>query len=121
MGLAWLGWLLVVLGGRLARGWTRPAGSQERTLVVATGAAALAALVHGLLDNFYFLIDLAFVWWFLLALLQVATETGEATTVSEPVERRAATQSRPARSAKQARRRATVAAGTTGTGRRKGR
>lgn len=79
----------------------------------------LAALVHGLLDNFYFLIDLAFVWWFLLALLQVATETGEARAAPEPVERRAAARARPARTARRAK--ADRAAVPAGTGRRKGR
>ena len=119
MGLAWLGWLLVVVGDRFARGWARLADGQERALVVATGVAALAALVHGLLDNFYFLIDLAFVWWFLLALLQVATETGEARAAPEPVERRAAARARPARTARRAK--ADRAAVPAGTGRRKGR
>jgi putative inorganic carbon (HCO3(-)) transporter len=73
MGFAWLVWTLGTLVAVAARGWRAKNGEGRRLLFAATIAAA-AALVHGLVDNFYFLIDLAFLWWFLLALIAIATE-----------------------------------------------
>ena len=76
MGLAWLGWTLWSLATGLVRGW-REAGEagEARPVLAAAGVACGAAVVHGLLDNFYFLIDLAFVWWLFLALIQTAAES----------------------------------------------
>lgn len=73
MGLAWIGWTLLAVGARVADG-LRVATGATRRLLVAAGLACCAAVVHGLVDNFYFLIDLAFIWWFLLALIQVAAD-----------------------------------------------
>lgn len=78
MGLAWIAWVLGTLGARLIRGWRHATGDDDRRVVVAAGVAALAAVVHGAIDNFYFLIDLAFIWWFLLALAQIAADRPEA-------------------------------------------
>lgn len=106
MGLAWVTWTLGSLATRLARAWQPPvekrtgkagrvavaaaqpadtAADDSRRIVVAAGVACIAALVHGLLDNFYFLIDLAFVWWLLLALVQTGTERRDE-GATEPVE-----------------------------------
>jgi O-antigen ligase len=90
MGLAWILWLLVSLAVRVGRSW-RLGETGERRLLVAATLACVAALVHGTIDNFYFLIDLAFSWWLLLALLQIATVPpagagAEASRISEPVE-----------------------------------
>jgi putative inorganic carbon (hco3(-)) transporter len=90
MGLAWILWLLVSLAVRVVQSW-RLGEAGERRLLVAATLACLAALVHGTIDNFYFLIDLAFSWWLLLALLQIATlpaseASGDANRVSEPGE-----------------------------------
>ncbi|MGN6755989.1 MAG: O-antigen ligase family protein [Thermomicrobiales bacterium] len=90
MGLAWILWLLVSLAVRVGRSW-RLGETGERRLLVAAPLACVAALVHGTIDNFYFLIDLAFSWWLLLALLQIATVPpagagAEASRISEPVE-----------------------------------
>lgn len=74
MGLAWLGWLLGALGARLVRGWQEATAPGDRRLLVAAGVACGAALVHGSIDNFYFLIDLAFLWWLLLALIQLSSD-----------------------------------------------
>lgn len=74
MGLAWVGWLLLALGARLWRAWRHECTPEHRRLALALAAAFVAATVHGLIDNFYFLIDLATSWWFLLALTRIVTE-----------------------------------------------
>jgi hypothetical protein len=53
---------------------TEEAPDDARRVLIAAGVACVAAFTHGLLDNFYFLIDLAFVWWLLLALVQIGAE-----------------------------------------------
>jgi hypothetical protein len=63
---------------------TVAATAEARALLIAAGVACFAAFAHGLLDNFYFLIDLAFVWWLLLALAQIGAE--HAAGAAEPVE-----------------------------------
>ena len=73
MGLAWVAWMLLDLATRVAAGWRRLGPTEEGQLLIAAGAACLAAVAHGLIDNFYFLIDLAFAWWLLLALVAVTT------------------------------------------------
>lgn len=73
MGFAWLVWILGALAAVAAHGWRASAGPGRRLLFAAAIAAA-AATVHGLVDNFYFLIDLAFIWWFLLALIAIASD-----------------------------------------------
>lgn len=73
MGLAWIVWTLGSLGFAVVRGW-QIATENARRLIVAATIASVAALVHGLVDNFYFLIDLAFVWWFLIALVAIASD-----------------------------------------------
>lgn len=79
MGLAWVTWTFGTLGLTATRGWCMTSGESRRLLFAAT-IAALAAAVHGLVDNFYFLIDLAFVWWFLLALIAIAADDSSAET-----------------------------------------
>jgi O-antigen ligase len=78
MGLAWIAWTLLALGATVARGW-RFARDDDRRLILAVAVAGVAGLVHGLVDNFYFLIDLAFIWWFLLALGAIANDEVVAT------------------------------------------
>jgi O-antigen ligase len=73
-------WLRMGLGGLLAfaalivqfirRVWT--IRDEQRVLVAGLTAALVAALVHGLVDNFYFVEDLAFVFWLHLALVDDA-------------------------------------------------
>jgi putative inorganic carbon (HCO3(-)) transporter len=61
LGLIGFGWLVV-------RFW-KQARQVGTTWVVAGAAGAMAdMLVHGFIDNSYFLVDLAFVFWLLLAL-----------------------------------------------------
>jgi O-antigen ligase len=71
MGLAWVAWLLFSAGWRLTAAWRR-SGEGDRPLLAAVGLAMVAAFVHGTIDNFFFLIDLAFIWWFLLAIADIA-------------------------------------------------
>ncbi|HEY8601634.1 MAG TPA: O-antigen ligase family protein [Thermomicrobiales bacterium] len=73
MGLAWIVWMFASLAFAIARGW-RASADDMRRVIIAAAVAFTAAFIHGLVDNFYFLIDLAFVWWFLLALLAIASE-----------------------------------------------
>jgi putative inorganic carbon (HCO3(-)) transporter len=75
MGLAWIAWTLSSLGLAVAHAW-RATADESRRLLIAAAVACAAALTHGLVDNFYFLIDLAFVWWFLLSLVNIAAEEG---------------------------------------------
>lgn len=70
MGLAWLGWTLATVISRLF-GDLRAATAERRAMLVAISAALIAALIHGLVDNFFFLIDLAYIWWFFIALAYV--------------------------------------------------
>jgi putative inorganic carbon (HCO3(-)) transporter len=72
MGLAWILWMFSSLAFVVIRGWQ--ASGDARRIIIAAAVALLAALIHGLVDNFYFLIDLAFVWWFLLALIATASQ-----------------------------------------------
>ncbi len=73
MGLAWIVWIFSSLAVTIIRGW-RATTDDARRVIIAAAVALTAALIHGLVDNFYFLIDLAFVWWFLLALTAIASE-----------------------------------------------
>ena len=80
MGLAWIAWTLGGLGATIVRRWHQVTGAARR-LLLAVAIAGIAGTIHGLVDNFFFLIDLAFVWWFLLALAAIASE--ESATVPE--------------------------------------
>ena len=50
---------------------TRFSPGLERTFVLAVMASMLDFLIHGLLDNSYFLIDLAYIFWLSYAVLFV--------------------------------------------------
>jgi putative inorganic carbon (HCO3(-)) transporter len=67
LGLAAFGWLLVRFFS---------AGRARLRDPVALGALAAitAALVHGLVDNFYFVPDLALTFWLLLALVELSAQ-----------------------------------------------
>jgi O-antigen ligase len=63
-GLAAFVWLLARFYQRV-----RDALACDRTWIVAGAAGAMAdVLVHGMIDNSYFLVDLAFLLWLLLSL-----------------------------------------------------
>lgn len=86
LGVAWLGWTLLTVARRL---WTTlcEATDESRALFVAVGAALVAATVHGLVDNFFFLIDLAYVWWLLIALAYTSSPTYAALARTSGVDR----------------------------------
>jgi len=69
-------WLDLGLLGLIAFGWlvwrfAREAWSPRRSWFVAGAVGAMAdLLLHGLIDNSYFLVDLAFVFWLTLALVE---------------------------------------------------
>jgi O-antigen ligase len=64
LGLLAFGWLLA----RFFRSGMRHAAPLQRALALGATAAMAAALTHGLVDNFYFVPDLALAFWLLLAL-----------------------------------------------------
>src|SRR5438445_13843258 len=69
LGVAAFGWLL-------GRFW-QAARRAPKTWLVAGALGAMAdLLVHGLIDNSYFLVDLAFVFWLTLALVEVEPGRG---------------------------------------------
>jgi O-antigen ligase len=75
LGVAALGWLLVRFFA---------AGRARLSDPVALGALAAmtAALVHGLVDNFYFVPDLALAFWLLVALVEYLAQSTTADDLS---------------------------------------
>lgn len=71
LGLAAMAWLQYHFWRTGAQLLTRFSPGPERTFVLAVMASMLDFLVHGLLDNSYFLIDLAYIFWLSYALLTV--------------------------------------------------
>jgi O-antigen ligase len=71
LGLIAFAWLLA----RFLRAALRDITLPRRAPLAAGALAALgAALVHGLVDNFYFVPDLAIAFWLLLALVEISEE-----------------------------------------------
>jgi O-antigen ligase len=68
LGLLSFIWLEVIFWRVSLRGWARWRVRREAPLALGAMAAMLAALVHGLVDNSYFLIDLSLIFWYLVAL-----------------------------------------------------
>lgn len=62
-GLAAIVWLEVLFWRTMSGAWRRL--GEGRVLVAGAGGAMLAALLHGLVDNSYFLPDLSVIFWFL--------------------------------------------------------
>jgi putative inorganic carbon (HCO3(-)) transporter len=65
---------LVAFAWLLARFFRAARASIPAALALGALAALVAALVHGLVDNFYFVPDLAFAFWLLLALVETISE-----------------------------------------------
>lgn len=83
LGLIGLGWIVVRVVRRAWRAWTAngmslSSGDGDATvraaLVPGAVAALVAAALHGLLDNSYFVVDLAYSFWMLLLVLELASE-----------------------------------------------
>jgi hypothetical protein len=79
LGLLAFGWLLV----RCFRASPREGSPAGRALTLGATAALVAALAHGLVDNFYFVPDLAIAFWLLLALAQNAGDFSAAPSVPD--------------------------------------
>lgn len=69
LGLAAAIWLLVAFGRTALRAWRVPAMPSGRALVLGAVAGMLASLIHGLVDNVYFLMDLSILFWLLLSVI----------------------------------------------------
>ena len=75
--LGWIAWLVV---GRVrAGGWPAAPGASPglapgAPLVWGVAGALIAVVVHGLMDNSFFVIDLAYGCWVLLLILELASE-----------------------------------------------
>lgn len=70
-GLGWLIWVQVSFWRAGIRAWRALAGRPERAIPIALMASMIDFLVHGLIDNSYFLIDLAIVFWVSFALVHL--------------------------------------------------
>jgi O-antigen ligase len=68
LGLVAAVWLQVVFWRQVFRAWSSSLTSQTRVLLLGASAAMLASLLHGLVDNSYFLMDLSVLFWMLCAL-----------------------------------------------------
>ncbi|MBI4494185.1 MAG: O-antigen ligase family protein [Chloroflexi bacterium] len=71
LGLVSVGWLLVSFFSRTHHLFYSARSASVRALSLGAAASMLDFLVHGLVDNSYFLPDLAYVFWLSLALAQV--------------------------------------------------
>jgi putative inorganic carbon (HCO3(-)) transporter len=65
-GVVVLVWSVVAFFATALRLYRRLADSDARAMTLGLGASMAAALVHGLIDNSYFLVDLAFIFFFSL-------------------------------------------------------
>jgi hypothetical protein len=63
-----------VFGWLLARFFRAARARIGHPVVLGALAAMAATLTHGLVDNFYFVPDLALVFWLLIALVEAADE-----------------------------------------------
>lgn len=54
-----------------------PGSPSDRPLAASALGILIAFLVHGSIDNSYFLVDLALVWWIVLGLLAVSTQQAD--------------------------------------------
>ncbi len=71
LGLATLVWLQYQFWRAASVVWRSAAANEERVPALAIMASMVDFLVHGLIDNSYFLIDLAYIFWFACALMTV--------------------------------------------------
>ncbi|HLV99367.1 MAG TPA: O-antigen ligase family protein [Ktedonobacterales bacterium] len=75
LGVVALCWLLWTFGKCLARSYRLcaliPQGGILRRLLLGIAGSMLVGLLHGLVDNFYFVPDLAMLFWFLLGMALV--------------------------------------------------
>ena len=72
LGVIGLGWLLARFLRATLRGVSTQASGMAGSIALGALAAMVAALAHGLVDNFYFVPDLALAFWLLIALAEAA-------------------------------------------------
>jgi O-antigen ligase len=75
LGLLALVGLLARFGSLVARGLEEYPGGVERALLAGALASMAGVLVHGFLDNSYFLVDLAILYWWQVAIAAAATSS----------------------------------------------
>jgi O-antigen ligase len=69
LGLGAAVWLQIVFWRLALSAWNRSIGGPTRVLLLGAGGSMLASLLHGLVDNSYFLMDLSVLFWTLCALI----------------------------------------------------
>jgi putative inorganic carbon (HCO3(-)) transporter len=75
LGLLAFGWLLARFFRQARAALATMRGTIQWFVALGAAAAMIAALLHGMVDNFYFVADLAIDFWLLLALVESATAT----------------------------------------------
>jgi putative inorganic carbon (HCO3(-)) transporter len=86
MGVVVMAWLLVAFFQRTWRAYRRLPDGSDRLLHLGLMAGMVNFVVHGLVDNAFFLVDLAFVFVLMLALAQLLTyQSTNLPTMEEPV------------------------------------
>jgi O-antigen ligase len=73
-GLAVLGWMLVAFYRRGLLAYRRLMTTRKRLLAAGLMAGMVDFVAHGLVDNAFFLVDLAFVFMLMLSLIQVTEQ-----------------------------------------------
>jgi putative inorganic carbon (hco3(-)) transporter len=69
LGLISYVWLLYVFWKAGFKTWRRSSDASTGALVLAAMAATLAGMIHGLIDNSYFLVDLSLLFWLFCAVV----------------------------------------------------
>jgi O-antigen ligase len=83
LGLLWLAWAVVTVV-QVARRCLRAAEAEQRALALALTASLVVGALHGLVDNSYFLPDLAVLFWLAVGGLQLLAQPGALQQVGEP-------------------------------------
>ncbi|MGI5837081.1 MAG: O-antigen ligase family protein [Chloroflexota bacterium] len=69
LGIIATGWLLVALARSWLHLWRAASQSMDRALLAGIAGAMVDFLAHGMVDNSYFLVDMAFHFWLLAGML----------------------------------------------------
>jgi len=77
LGLASLLWLMVALFQLWRRLWAGAPSPFQRACLAAIAGALVDLLLHGMVDNSYFLVDLAYQFWLAAGVLAVMARRGE--------------------------------------------
>lgn len=71
LGLAAFGWLAASLARAWRQLWRTTSDQWQRAMLAGTAGVAVDFLAHGMVDNSYFLVDLAFHFWLLAGVIAV--------------------------------------------------